>query len=220
MSGGGVRVPLTFGNYRLDLATRQLFRGTAEIRLPPKAFDLLQWLVEHRDRAVSKAELHDHLWPGTFVTEANLASLVAEVRRALGDQPSTPKFIRTVHRFGYAFAGRVEGDAPPAPAEYTCWVVWRGEEIPLRDGHNVIGRDPGVAVRLDVPSVSRRHAKLILTPDGVTLEDLGSKNGTLLRAERVAGTARVQDLDEIEIGSVRVIVRIKRGSKTTQTVGG
>jgi DNA-binding winged helix-turn-helix (wHTH) protein len=220
MNVGRARVPLTFGDYRLDLATRQVFRGTAEVHLSPKAFDLLQCLIAHRDRAMSKAELHEHLWPDTFVTEANLASLIAEVRRALGDEPSTPKFIRTVHRFGYGFSGRVEGDAPPAPVAYTCWVVWRGEEIPLRDGENVIGRDPGVAVRLDVPSVSRRHAKLILTPDAVTLEDLGSKNGTLLRSERVAGTARVQDLDEIEIGSVRMIVRIRRGSATTETVGG
>lgn len=213
-------MPLTFGDYRLDLATRQLFRGTAEIHLSPKAFSLLQQLVEHRDRAVSKAELHDHLWPGTFVTEANLASLIAEVRRALDDEPGTPKYIRTVHRFGYAFSGNVEGDRPPMPVDYTSWVVWRGEEFPLRDGENIIGRDPGVAVRIDGPSVSRRHAKLILTPDGVTLEDLGSKNGTLLRTERVNGSARVEDLDEIQIGSVRMIVRVRRGSATTQTVEG
>src|SRR6185295_11359146 len=97
------RESLTFGEYRLDLATRQLFRAADEIRLSPKAFDLLQLLIEHRDRAVPKAELHAHLWPRTFVTEANLASLVAEVRRALGDLAGAPRFIRTVHRFGYAF---------------------------------------------------------------------------------------------------------------------
>ena len=209
---------LQFGAYRLDVGTRQLFRGDTEIHLSPKAFDLLQALVDHRTRAVSKAELHDRLWPGTFVTEANLASLVAELRRALDDPPRASRFVRTVHRFGYAFCGQVSGDAAePTPGTHTSWIVWKGEEIPLRLGENIIGRDPGVAVRIDSPSVSRRHARLDVVPGGVTVEDLGSKNGTLVQQARIRGKTPLADLDELQIGSARMIVRIMRGTEPTQT---
>jgi DNA-binding winged helix-turn-helix (wHTH) protein len=207
-----------FGDYRLDVGARQLFRGAAEIHLSPKAFDLLQALIEHRTRAVSKAELHDRLWPGTFVTEANLASLVAELRRALDDPPRASKFVRTVHRYGYAFCGEVGGDAADRePASHTAWIVWKGEEIPFRIGENIIGRDPAAAVRIDFPSVSRRHARLDVLPDGVTVEDLGSKNGTLVKQARISGKTRLEDLDELQVGSARMVVRIMRGSEPTQT---
>ena len=60
----------------------------------------------------------------------------------------------------------------------TCWIVWSGREIALHDGENIIGRDPGAAVRLDLPSVSRRHARIVVSSKGAVVEDLGSKNGT------------------------------------------
>lgn len=210
--------PLIFGGHTLDIGARQLFRGKAEIHLSPKAFDLLQCLIENRDRAVSKKEIHDRLWPGTFVSEANLASLVAELRRALNDQPSSPKFVRTVHGFGYAFCGTIDGEvASPQKRGNAngpmCWVVWRDREVPLNDGENIIGRDPGVAVQLDFPSVSRRHARIVVSTDGATLEDLGSKNGTLLKNKQIAGAAALADLDEIQVGSARIVMRIMRGGK-------
>jgi DNA-binding winged-HTH domains len=210
---------VTFGGYRLDLGARQLFRARTEVSLTPKAFDLLRVLVENRPRAVSKGELHDRLWPGTFVTEANLAGLVAELRRALGDRPRAPKFIRTVHRFGYAFSGAVTGDAEVPSSRATCWIVWRGREIPLRDGENVIGRDPDATVRLDFPSVSRRHARIVVSSEEAVIEDLGSKNGTFLRSARIAGRARVADLDEVQVGSVQLTVRILTHGESTQTIG-
>lgn len=211
---------LTFGGHRLDLGTRQLFRGPAEVHLSPKAFDLLRLLVEKRPQAVSKAEAFDHVWPGTFVTDGNLASLVAELRRALGDQSRPSRFVRTVHAFGYAFCGKVDGDpADTAPAGGTCWIVWRGKEISLHDGENIIGRDADVAVRVDFPSVSRRHASIVVSPEGATLEDLGSKNGTLLRNVPVAGIVDLADLDEIQVGSVRMTLRIMHTVTSTQTLG-
>jgi DNA-binding winged helix-turn-helix (wHTH) protein len=210
---------VTFGDYRLDVGTRQVFRGTAEVRLSPKAFDLLKVLIENRTRAMSKAELHDCLWPGTFVTEANLASLVAELRRALGDRSNAPTFIRIVHRFGYAFCGAVS-DAPTLPASgVTCWMVWAGREIPLRDGVNIIGRDPMAAVRLDFPSVSRQHARVVVSSEGATVEDLDSKNGTLVGTAPIRAPVRLNDLDELQVGSVRLTVRILRGGESTETVG-
>src|SRR5262245_25202968 len=168
---------VTFGGYRLDLGTRQLFHGKTEVRLSPKAFDLLHLLVDNPTRAVSKAELHDRLWPGTFVTDANLSVLVAEVRKALGDRPRASKFIRTVPRFGYAFCGEISGAVDVPALKRACWIVWNHREIALRDGDNLIGRDPNATVRLDLPSVSRRHARIIVSSDDAVVEDLGSKNG-------------------------------------------
>jgi len=210
---------VTFGGYRLDLATRQLLHGKTEVRLSPKAFDLLCVLVDSRTRAVSKAELHDRLWPDTFVTDANLAMLVAELRSALHDRPEAPKFVRTVRRFGYAFCGQISGAVDVSATRRTCWIVWNGREIALHDGDNLIGRDPSVTVRLDLPSVSRRHARIVVSSKGAVVEDLGSKNGTLLRKDRITGAARLADLDELQVGSVRLTVRILSGDVATQTVG-
>jgi DNA-binding winged helix-turn-helix (wHTH) protein len=209
---------MNFEGHRLDLRTRQLFRGSTGVHLSPKAFELLQILVENPTRALSKKELQDQLWPDTFVTEANLPTLVAELRRAFGESARAPKIIRTVNRFGYAFAGKITGEADAAPVHPTCWIIWRSREIPLQDGENILGRDPAAAACLDLPSVSRRHARITVAPDGVTVEDLGSKNGTLLRQERVTGPTPVADLDELQIGSVQLIVRVMHGAAPTQSV--
>jgi DNA-binding winged helix-turn-helix (wHTH) protein len=63
----------------------------------------LELLIESRPKALSKSQLHDRLWPNTFVVEANLSNLIGEVRRALDNDPRQPRYVRTVHRFGYAF---------------------------------------------------------------------------------------------------------------------
>jgi DNA-binding winged helix-turn-helix (wHTH) protein len=94
-----------FSPYVLDLESRQLLRGDDVVHLSPKAFDLLSILVSARPKALSKSDLLERLWPGTFVVEKNLANLVSEIREAIGDDPGNPRFIRTVHRFGYAFRG-------------------------------------------------------------------------------------------------------------------
>jgi DNA-binding winged helix-turn-helix (wHTH) protein len=208
---------VTFDGYCLDPATRQLLHGKTEVRLSPKAFDLLQVLIDNRTRAVSKAELHERLWPGTFVTDANLAVLVAELRNALHDRSDAPKFVRTVRRFGYAFCGQVSG-AVDVPATRSCWLVWSGREIALHDGDNIIGRDPDATVRLDLPSVSRRHARIGVSTEGAVLEDLGSKNGTFLGTRRITSAAPLSDLDELQVGSVRLTLRILSGDVPTQTM--
>ena len=208
----------SFGEFRLDVGARQLRRGADAVHLSPKAFDLLALLLEHRDRALSKQELHDALWPGIFVTDANLPSIMAELRRALDDPARSPRFVRTVHRFGYAFCGIASsGDSAPLPAA-SCWLVWRKQELPLRAGENLIGRDDGVEVRIDAPSVSRRHARLTVTHQTVSVEDLGSKNGTLVNDRPLDGPTTLADLDALTVGSVQLTVRIRRGAETTQTV--
>jgi DNA-binding winged helix-turn-helix (wHTH) protein len=107
-------MPLVFNDFSLDPKTRQLLREGKERRLEPKAFDLLALLLRRRPEAVSKGEIQEQLWPGTFVSESSLTGLVTQIRQALDDDPRKARFLRTVHGFGYAFCGTVveEGGRP------------------------------------------------------------------------------------------------------------
>jgi len=217
-------VRIRFEPFILDRDTRQLLRGRREVHLAPKAFELLQALVLERPRVLSKAVLQQRLWPETFVAEANLSNLVAELREALGDRARDPRFIRTAHGFGYAFCGDAAdlSAAPATPASAdrpACWLEWGRRRFPLSIGENVAGRDPDVAVRLDASTVSRRHARFVVTADGTTLEDLGSKNGTLLGSERVTSPVPLADGDAIRIGSLLVIFHVRALLGSTETQG-
>src|SRR5262245_40061063 len=106
---------ITFGDCRLDLGARRLFRGALEVHLSPKAFDLLKALVENRPRALSKTELLKCVWPGTFVSDASLARAVSEIREGVCDSAHDPRVVRTVHGYGYAFVAEVAGDESPTP---------------------------------------------------------------------------------------------------------
>jgi hypothetical protein len=193
-----------------------------EIHLPPKAFDLLKILVEHRPRVLSKNELHEHLWPATFVSETNLASLVAELREALGDAARHPRFIRTAHRFGYAFCGEAASvaDASPSgePASF-CWLVKDGRRFPLQPGDNVLGRDPD-GIQIDSATVSRRHARISIAGVDVAIEDLGSKNGTYVGGKRVSTAVPLKNGDQIRTGSVLLRFRMTTPSGATATWSG
>jgi DNA-binding winged helix-turn-helix (wHTH) protein len=213
-------VGIRFASFVLDLDTRQLTRAGTEVPLTPKAFELLAILVEERPKVVSKAMLMERLWPGTFVVEANVSNLVAEIRAALGDRAREPKWIRTVHGFGYAFCGRAStlrhGERPPA-GRPVCWLEWGRRRFPLDMGEHVVGRDPAVEVRLDAPTVSRRHARLVVSPEGVSLEDIGSKNGTRCGSHGVTSPVHLADGDTIHFGSVLLTFRLQAYTTTTAT---
>ena len=209
-----------FGAFTLDIATRQLLRDESEIHLSPKAFELLARLILDRPRVVSKAVLQQHLWPDTFVADANLSNLMAEVRDALDDRARAPVYIRTVHGFGYAFCGKAESssDAEGAKADApACWLEWGQHRFALSVGENVIGRDADVAIRLDASTVSRRHARVIIDAQGAQLEDFGSKNGTFRGNERVVSRVELVDGDAIRIGSLLVTFRARFPGSTTET---
>lgn len=203
-----------FEAFVLDEGSRQLLQGGREVHLSPKAFDLLARLIRERPRALSKAELHNHLWPGTFVTDASLGMLVTEIRSALGDKARQSRFVRTVHRFGYAFDGTVTelpetaARAAAASADVVCLLVSPSRQIRLGPGENLVGRDPRAAVWLDSPGISRHHARITVDVSRVVLEDLGSKNGTHVRGELVTGPTVVADGDEIRFGSTGLTFRL------------
>ena len=209
-----------FEQFTLDSDTRRLIRQDREVHLSPKAFDLLHLLVENHARAMSKNELHDKLWPDTFVQEANLAGLVAEIRRALDDSAEEPRFVRTVPRFGYWFIGLERTRTGPVAGATTpvrSWLVWEARQVALNEGRNVIGRAPEASVWIDAPGVSRHHACIHVTGPTAVLEDLGSKNGTFLRGTRITQTEPLADGDEIRLGSVVMTFRVPT-SMLTETV--
>jgi DNA-binding winged helix-turn-helix (wHTH) protein len=211
-------VRLTFDEFVLDSDTRQLLRGGGEVHLSPKAFDLLSLLIESRPKALSKDRLQTALWPNTFVSEGNLSVLVAEIRRALREDARSPRSVRTVPRFGYAFMAAVLEDAPPSGAttpKSSHWLTWGRRLFELPEGEVVVGRDPHCQVHLDLPGVSRRHARLQVTATGATIEDLGSKNGTRKGGEPLVGVVSLEDDERLEFGTVTVRYRQWSGLDST-----
>ena len=212
---------LTFRDVRIDLAARQLWQGTVEIRLTRKAFDLLALLVERRPEAVSKEDIHARLWPDTFVSEITLHSLVSEIRRALDDKAGEPRFVRTVHGFGYAFLC-LPDDRPSSPQplrrRVRGWLILGADRLPVFDGENVFGRGDADSDVIDLPSstVSRRHAR-IRVDEHVWIEDLGSKNGTFVGEQRIAGPVLLADGDRMRFASLRLTFRLTRSPELTST---
>jgi DNA-binding winged helix-turn-helix (wHTH) protein len=209
--------------FTLDLDTRELTREERRLHLAPKAFDLLAALVLERPKVLSKAALQQRLWPDAFVAEANLSNLIGEIREALGDQSRSSRWIRTAHGFGYAFCGKAI-TLPHEPANDLirpqCWLEWSGRRFPLAMGENVIGRDPDAKVRLDASTVSRRHAKVVLTNEGALLEDCGSKNGTRRGDDRVTSPILLVDGDAVYVGSLRLTFHLRALGGTTETQPG
>lgn len=213
---------LRFGDCLFDAESRRLFRGGAPVAISPKAFQLLEVLVQERPRAVAKSDLQEALWPDTFVVEANLANLVAELREAIGEKGHRDGFLRTVHGFGYAFSGEaVDGAAALAAGRAAASVfalVRDGHVFPLAEGENVIGREPSAAVFVDDSTVSRRHARVTVRGADAFLEDLGSKNGTTANGRAPEPAKTLAHGDVILVGSVLLTVRVASAPGETATM--
>jgi DNA-binding winged helix-turn-helix (wHTH) protein len=210
-------MPARFGPFALDVARRHVSRDGTTVHLTPKAFDLLRLLVEESPRVVAKRELHERLWPGTFVSDATLAGLVKELRKALDDRDSGAPIIRTAHRVGYAFCPEVEGVSRAPVAARWHWLVFRGRRVVLQQGENVVGRDPSSQVCLDAAGVSRRHARIVIDGEQVRLEDLGSKNGTSIDTKPLTTSVLLRDGDRVVFGSVAGVYRSSVAGMSTET---
>ena len=208
---------LSFGRCRFDGEARELRRDGAVQPLSPKAFQFLQLLLEERPRAVPKQEIHERLWPDSFVSDASLARLANEVRAAVGDDARAPHSVRTVHRFGYAFCGEAGAEAPGAGTQASCRLVWADRHILLLPGENLLGRASDARVVIDLARVSRHHARIVVDGDKAMLEDLASKNGTYLRGRPLRAAAELADGDEICIGPAVLVFRTSTGNSTTET---
>lgn len=202
----------------VDVGARLVRRDGADVHLPPKAFDLLLILVRNQPNAVPHDQLHATLWPGVHVSETSLPALVAQLRKALGDTPDEGRVIRTLARVGYAFIG----DATVAGHELVggapvCRLVWRRTLFEVSAGESVIGRDRGCAIRIEADSVSRHHARLSATGRELSIEDLGSKNGTWVAGERIRGTVALTDGLSFRLGSETIRVELTMDARPTKT---
>jgi DNA-binding winged helix-turn-helix (wHTH) protein len=206
---------IRFGTFELDSQRRQLRRGEQDLHLTPKAFDLLSLLVDSAPRVVPKSELHQRLWPVGVVTDATLVGLVKEIRRVLEDTDPQQPLIRTAHRIGYAFDAPVTR-APQAP-RLSHWLIVGERRIALTEGENIIGRDPDVNVWLDFATVSRRHARLLVTSTGTLLEDLASKNGTSVDGIRITASQPLRNGQQFSCGHLDVTYRESSAGVPTAT---
>jgi DNA-binding winged helix-turn-helix (wHTH) protein len=215
-----------FGAFVFDSATRELLQdGERRVHLSPKSFDLLQILIERRPALVAKSELQDRLWPDVEVLEANLGNAAAEIRKALGDDPKSPKFIATVSRRGYRFCASVddltEPGGPQGHRPCRWWLTWGDVILPLAEGENIVGRHPGSAVWIDAGSVSRVHARIVIADGRTTVEDRGSTNGTYVNGTRIAARHPVSDGTAVTFGSEGVVFRewLDDSAPPTERVG-
>ena len=199
---------VAFGDCTFDPETRQLFREEKPVHLSPKAFHLLEILLEGRPRAFSKAEIHEKVWPGAFVSDVTLASLIAEIREAIGEDAKDARFIRTVHGFGYAFSGGGTDVGESRVGPESRWrLIWNERVIPLPEGETILGRGHSCRIRIEGANVSRRHARIVVAGGEATLEDLGSTNGVYVRDQRISQPRRLGDGEAIRIGPATLTAR-------------
>lgn len=199
-----------FGEFRFDCASHLLLKNGEEQHLSPKAQQLLHMLLLDRPRAVSREEIYDALWPSTFVCETNMANIVSELRRVLGDDARTAQYIRTVHGFGYAFAAgaETEGSTLIPMAMLSCE---RLRHL-LCAGENAVGRALDCRVVLIDATVSRHHAVIIITGNTILIEDCGSTNGTYVNGQKISHS-RIRQQDALAFGAVEAT--ISRGTNAT-----
>ena len=116
-------------------------------------------------------------------------------------------------------AKRIESTAlrTETTAGLPCWLILDKGRIELAEGENLVGRDPRAKAWIDLLTVSRRHARIVITSGEARLEDLGSKNGTCLRGKRMEGPERLLDRDPILFGSIEATFRLWRARADIDT---
>lgn len=210
-----------FGECKIDPHRRELSRDGSPCHLTPKAFDLLVALIEQRPRVLSKQELIDRIWPDAFVADVNLTVLIAEIRAALGDHARQPRFLRTMHRRGYAFTGDVtetKGGVTSAVGGKAAVIRIGTRRIVLARGESTVGRDTSCDIVINDGSISRTHAVLTVTAGGVEIRDV-SKNGTRVRGQRLTQSTPLKSGDVIVFGSIEAQFLIEIPDKgSTMTI--
>jgi DNA-binding winged helix-turn-helix (wHTH) protein len=211
-----------FGECIFDRASRELtYRGGA-VHAGPKLLGLLELLLDARPRALTKDEIHRALWGATFVSDATLTSLVAELRAAIGDDARSPRFIRTIHGYGYAFSGDATVDTRRPHRDSLAVAPYRiivgDREIALAAGEHVLGRSGDATILVDDAGVSRHHAQITIRARSATLVDLGSKNGTIVNGSAIQGPVELTDGAVIVLGATALKFRIVEALGSTETV--
>lgn len=212
---------LVFGRCTFDPGRRELVRDGSTVHAGPKVLRLLELLIDARPRALTKDDIHTSLWPATFVSDGTLTSLVAELRDAIGDDAKASRLVRTIHGYGYLFCGDILTEADggtPRQGHAVCRIIAGDRDIGLPPGEHILGRATDAAVFVDDVGVSRHHARIVVGSEGATLEDLGSKNGTMLDGRLVEGRCTLTDGAAIVLGSTSLRFRTLSTEASTATV--
>ncbi len=202
---------------RLD----RLSNGEETVMLELKVMQLLAFLASRAGQVLSRFEILDAVWRTRFVADNTLTHAVAEIRSALGDDPRRPTYLETIPKRGYRLIAPVTPVEPPRPAPAAVPSPFRltsaDGEVALHEGVNLIGRETGLEVSIASVNVSRRHARVVVVAGRAVLEDLGSKNGTFLRGERVTAPTELRHGDEIRIGHHAAALRFSVDDGGTRT---
>ena len=145
------------------------------------------------------------------MSDASLHNLVAEVRSALGDDPRMARYIRTAPGTGMLFMltlrPRRASRIPPLFCRARVSISG-SREWGLVNGPTVVGRDRDCAIRIYSTTISRRHARIVVTAGETTIEDLGSKNGTQVNGNPVTSPVVLNDGDALQVGSITLTYRV------------
>lgn len=208
---GPTRRPFHLGHWMVEPTLDRISHEGREVRLRPRAMDVLTALAFAAGELVSKRSLIDEVWRTEFVSDHALTQVIAELRAALGDDAGSPSFIENIPRRGYRLV------APVIPVVESS-VTNLGVSMPfkletedgsraLAQGQNVIGRTEEADICLDKTEVSRCHAMITVQGTTAVIEDLGSKNGTFVNGRQLDGPTTLNNGDEIWIG--RSVARMR-----------
>jgi len=192
----------------------------ARVRLEPKVMEVLLCLSMRAGELVSKRELTDCVWQVEFISDNRLTRAIADLRQALGDDAGMPRYVETIPTRGYRLAADVTGlsiEAPGFDDASRFKLETADRSYSLKEGESVIGRGVEADVRIDSEWASRRHARIVVSGLGATIEDLGSKNGTFVRGIPVEEVVQLHDGDEIGIGRGVTVLRFVTILGTTRT---
>lgn len=232
---GVVHGPFGLEDWLVEPELNRVSKGETSVHLEPKAMEVLVCLAEHAGVVVPRQVLVDRVWSTEFITDSTLTHTIADLRRALADDARTPRFIETIPKRGYRLVAEVVADEsadaaaarPLLRSRPLAVIVGKSvrldnrevvdlgdhflflgdHEIPLLGRTLVFGRDQEADIQILVPEASRNHARLEIESDAVTIEDLGSKNGTLINDRRIDGRCRLSSGDTIGIGPTTLVYR-------------
>jgi DNA-binding winged helix-turn-helix (wHTH) protein len=200
------------GSWVVDAHASEISDGDRVVRLRPKALAFLMFLARHPNRLVTRQQILDVVWPDVVVGDASVTVVASELREALGDSPDQPTFIETIPRRGYRLIAKVSGlheaTDPPTGEPSRFWLMGRGLRFALVQGENVVGRTADAHVRIPSNRVSRRHARIVVDGDSVTVEDLGSKNGVFVGEAQVTEPTLLAHGDELRLGQMAATLRV------------
>lgn len=188
--------------------------------------DVLVVFAEHPGEVLPRAVILDAVWAEPYVADAVLTRAIAVLRRVLRDDARDPRYIETIPKRGYRLIADVDGaprrrvsdryEADPASGWSLFVLEMEDREVELSQGNFVIGRAEDADIHICARNVSRHHARLSVHRGEVSIEDLGSKNGTWCRGRRLTSPRRLADGDRFVLGEVMIVLR-DRSLQSTDT---